>query len=217
MREQTKHAKDFNNNPQGPISHAIENVKEFSVSASEWGTEHLTRFQIIILRDQVSAYLFPYEYLLEYDDPTMMALATDGFFLPDASAIGNGTWDRSKLHHFFYLTMMLLCRGGNRKPTPRNSLNNREILPRAAKDDAREEILRILDTVPEVNIPHSPTRSRSSSDYSSVSTTSTTHSYGELVKGPRETLTFMLLHQFLSYLGTIEVNSKNPHPLWIAW
>lgn len=216
MREATKNAKDFHNNPQGPISHAIENVKEFSVSSSEWNTEHLTRFQIIVLRDQISTYLFPYEYLLKDDDPAMMALATDGFFFPDASAIGNGTWDRSKLHHFFYLTLMLLRRGGDRTPTPRNSPKKRETHPRATKDDAREEILRILETVPEVNI-HSPALSRISSNDSSVSSMSTTHSYQKPVKGPRETLTFMLLHQFLSYIGTIEVNSNNSHPLWIAW
>ena len=60
MREETKNAKDLYNNPQGPISHAIENVKDFSVSSSEWNTEHLTRFQIIVLRGQLPNYLFPY-------------------------------------------------------------------------------------------------------------------------------------------------------------
>ena len=118
MRKDTK-------DPQGPISHAIENVKDFSVSASEWNTEHLTRFQVIVLQGQIPSYLFPYEHLLKDDDPTMMALATDGVFLPDASAIGIGTWDRSKLHHFFCLTMMLLRRGGS-TPRPHNATKNRQ-------------------------------------------------------------------------------------------
>jgi len=124
MRKDTKNAKDLDN-PQGPISHAIENAKDFSVSASEWNTEHLTRFQVIVLQGQIPSYLFPYEHLLKDDDPTMMALATDGVFLPDASAIGNGTWDRSKLHHFFCLTMMLLRRGGS-TPRPHNAPKNRQ-------------------------------------------------------------------------------------------
>jgi hypothetical protein len=210
MREATRNAKDFYNNPQGPILHAIQKFQDFPVSASEWDTQHLIRFEIVVFLGQVSTQLFPFEYLLKDDDPTMMALVTDGFFFPDASTIGNGTWDRTKLHHFFYLTMMLLLRGGDRTQTPRHSPQHREIRPRATKDYAREQILRMLNSGPE-------TLSSVSSADSSVSSTSTDQSYRQPNKGPRETLSFQLLHQFLSYLGTIEMNSNPSHPVWIAW
>jgi hypothetical protein len=207
MREAAKLVQGFPN--KGPIAQASDDVK-FCVSASNWSAEHLTRFQIVVLREQIAPYLFPGEYLLLDEDPTMKALTADGFFVPDESAIRKATWDRSKLHHFFYLTLLLLHRGGDSTPSPHNSPQRQEAHARAAKDAAREEILRIVNTATET----SPDASRSSMD--SYRTTSTTSSSARPDLGPRETLSFMYLHQFLNYIGTIEMNSNNLRPLWIA-
>src|SRR5579862_2355036 len=115
MRENTKDAKNsLTGQRQGPIAHALEHIPAFASSAPEWTAEHLTRFQIVVLQDQPSSYLFPDEYMITDNDETMKALKDQKFFTPDEKHIGDGEWDHDYLHHFFFTDLMLLLRGGDR-------------------------------------------------------------------------------------------------------
>jgi hypothetical protein len=223
MRSEIRHAINPNGNILGSISHALDNVPGFGCSASEWTKQHLTRFQTLVLEGQVSSYLFPDIYMLEDTDDVMLALINDGFFDVEMTAVAHGQWNTDKLHHFFFLNMMVLLRGGDKTPTPRTSPRQQvESHPRDAKDLARSRIRETFMHRPSLisdstaSLPgHARVPSMDSTD-SSVSSMHSLQSNTAVDYGPRETITFTLIHNLLAYLGTMEhKNSKSKGQLWI--
>lgn len=227
MREETKDAKDKRDAPIGPISHALQFVNGFDCPASKWTKEHLIRFQVIILKDLVAPYLFPQEFLPRDSDITMTTLSMDGFFIPTTERISQGQWNKDALSHFIFLFIMLLLRGGDRTPTPRNSPKHREILPRGAKESPNQNFVDTYTQAADAFFPSLVRVSSTATTSSPLSSTlssqfrpsfSSSDSRPVVDYGPRETLSFILFLQFLSYLGTIEQKvNNNTNPVWIPW
>lgn len=220
MRDQTLGAKGLLNTDIGPISHAVEYVEDFDCSASGWGREHLTRFQIVVREGCFAPYLYPEQFVPDNTDNTIITLQSEGFFTPTAEKIGLGEWKQDDLSHFVFLYLMLLLRGGDRTQTPHHTPKLRNLFPLAAKNP-RDEVINAYSQTTGPFFPSIP-RVSSSSDHSAPSlyrpSMSSTDSRPIIDFGPRETLSFILFHHFLSYLGTIEQKvNKNACPLWIPW
>ena len=216
MRENTKDAtRPLTGQIRGPIAHALQHVPGFACSASEWTSEHLTRFQIVVFQDQPSSHLFPDEYLITDNDKTMKALKDNKFFSPDENHVSNGEWDYDCLHHFFFTDLMLLLRGGDRTPSPRTSPPQKSMRPRDAKEEAQNEIKRVLESHAQAGSSAVSRTSMDTDSYRPSMSSIRSHSLPD--HGPRETLTYSMMHNFLKYLGTIEYKvMKNKIPLWIA-
>ena len=146
----------------------------------------------------------------------MKAFEDQNFFSPDENNISNGEWDYDRLHHLFFTDIMLLLRGGDRTPSPQTSPPQRSTEPRDAKEEAQIEIQRVVQSRAQAV---SSEVSRSSMDTDSYRLSmSSIHSQFSLDHGPRETSTYMMMHNFLKYLGTVEYKAmKGKLPLWIAW
>lgn len=221
MREATKEAKDEAGNPAGPILDAIVKVKGFNCSAPEWGAEHLKRFQIVALNDVTARYIFPEEHLPSDADSTMIALKNEGFFNPTVQTITHGDWKQDKLYHFVFLSIMQILRGGDGTPTPRASPKVRVRLPRESKLAAIEEMDKMYTAVRDALLPplsRISSGSTMSSIYGSEYVPSVTMANSKTIvdRGPRETLTFHLFHDFLTYLGTVEQQKRQKDKsLWI--
>lgn len=67
-REAIRGIEDSSSNLQGPITHACQTIENFACSASEWGVEHLRRFQIVVLENQLSHKIYPINYLPRMND-----------------------------------------------------------------------------------------------------------------------------------------------------
>jgi hypothetical protein len=118
----------------------------------------------------------------------MTALRVDGFFTTQMTSIIHGRWDTTKQYNPVFLSLMLLSRGGERSPSRRRS--------------------------PQIWID-SLSRARTTD-----STVSTFRSDGMSVAenlGQRETLSFTLVHNLLTYLCTVEHRARPNSPLWINW
>jgi len=192
--------------PTGPIALAIKEIEGFVASGSDWTTDHLENFQVVVLENQTPPGLFPGAFLTPDHDPTMTALREDGFLTTDAGTIKHGRWDTSKSYNPVFLWLMQLSRGGSRTPSPRTSPPTCVSVPRYAREIARDSINEVRD-------------SSSSSVSSSGSDSSFTSEAMSLTEdlGPRETLSFILLHNLLTYLGTVEHQKRPASKLWINW
>jgi hypothetical protein len=147
MRENAKDIKHpLTGQREGPIAHALRHIPAFARPASEWTAEHLARFQIVVLQDQASSYLYPDEYIITDNNDTMEALKDQKFFTPDEKHIGNGQWDHDYLYHLFFTDLMLLLRGGDRTPSPQTSPPRKSSQPRGAKEEAQNEIKQVLES-----------------------------------------------------------------------
>src|SRR5438477_10399392 len=71
IREAIRGVEDRFYNLQGPIAHACQTIKDFTCSASAWGVEHLGRFQIVILEDQLPQKIYPSNHLPRMNDPAI--------------------------------------------------------------------------------------------------------------------------------------------------
>ena len=112
---------DPRDRPIGRIAQAVKEIKKFTTSGSEWTSQHLANFQIVVLDNQTAPHLFPGVFLVPDIDPTMTALRDDGFMTTDAGAIKHGLWDTTKPYNPVFLALMQLHRGWNRTPSPRMS------------------------------------------------------------------------------------------------
>ena len=145
--------------------------------------------------------------MLEDTEDTMLALTNDGFFEVEMTDVAHGQWNTDKLY-FFFLNMMVLLReeeekkGGDKTPSPRTSpIQQMESYPRDAKDLARFRIRETFmnESLTSSTIASLPTHSRVPSIDSTDSTVSSMHSRQSNTAvdyGPRETLTFTLIHNF---------------------
>jgi len=193
--------------PTGPIEHGMRTINNFISSASDWTADHLAHFQVIVLNSQHANHLFAAAFLLHNDDPTMAALQNDGFSTTRKRTILQGQWDTTRQYNPVFLSLMLLYRSGERTPRPQTSPQPRNILPRVSRDVA-------LTTISELEESR-----RLSSETTTDSTVSTISSDPMSViqdLGPRETLSsFTLAHNLLTYLGTLEHQTRANGPQWI--
>lgn len=193
--------------PMGHIAQAVKEIKKFAASGSQWTSEHLANFQVVVLDNQVPAYLFPSVFLVRDVDPTMTALQEDGFMTTDAGTIKHGRWDNTKPYNSVFVTLMQLRRGGYRTPSPQSSPPQGTNLPRTAKDIARDSLKQIRDQY--------YTSTEATSDSSFVM--STAEDLSQMDLGARETLSFTLIHNLLTYLATVEHQNRPESPRWINW
>ena len=112
------------------------------------------------------------------------------------------------------MDLMLLLGGGDRRQSPRTSRPQKSMEPRDAKEQAKDEIKRVLES-------HAQTASYAVSRTSTDSyrpSMSSIRSHTLVDHDSRETLTYTMMHNFLKYLGTVEYKAmKRKVPLWIAW
>lgn len=194
--------------PMGHIAQAVKEIKKFAASGSQWTSEHLANFQVVVLDNQVPAHLFPSVFLVSDIDPTMTALQEDGFMTADAGTIKHGRWDTKKPYNSVFVTLMQLRRGGYRTPSPQSSPPQRTNLPRMPKDIPRNSIKQIRDQY------YTSTEPTSDSSFV-MSTAEDMSQIADL--GARETLSFNLIHNLLTYLATVEHQNRPASPRWINW
>ena len=190
--------------PTGPIGEGLKKVKDFASSASGWTAEHLAYFQIVPHETLEPPDLFPKEFIIDPNDPTMVALRNDGFFEVDSEAIKHLRWDKTKLFSPTFVALMQLIRlRGSRTPTPLSSPETsppmHHPLPRTAKDEAKEQIKRALYKA----YPRPDSGESTSSGSAFVPSVS---SLGSVMTdyGPREALSVYLLQSLLHYLARFE-------------
>jgi len=141
LRQSIRGSKDLGGNVLGPIGHALENIKDFDCPASEWGPEHLKRFQIVILGEQRLNTMFLEKSIPKRDDPVMNALENDGFFNSTAMEVIAGQWSSNKLYNNVFLDMMYLLRP---RRTPHARPITRSTKPRSAKEKAKDDISSLI-------------------------------------------------------------------------
>ena len=184
-------------------------INKFTSSASDWTVDYLAYFQVIVLNDQLARDLFAGGFILHDDDTTMTTLRNDGFSTTQKRAIIQGQWDTTRQYNPVFLSLMFLCRGGERTPSPHTSPQSRNILPRASKDVA-------LTTISELEQESGWLSSETATD-STVSTFSSDRMSVIQDLGPRETISFTLVHNLLIYLCTVEYRARPNGPRWINW
>lgn len=205
MRNNVREFIGLDGGNHGPISHALQNIRDFACSASGWTQEHLTRFQIIILPGQLPDDMFPSEYVPSADDKTHTSIQAEGFFIPTKIDVAYGRW-APKMYNHFFIDLMQLLRGGTRTPTPHTSLKLRESYVRGAKLDAKAAIKAMISI--------SPTSLGRSDITFSQRSASSMESNSVVNLGNRETSTYSLMHNFLKYIATMEHHAWPDSRLW---
>jgi hypothetical protein len=205
MRESVDHAARPDGTPwDGPIDHALRNIRDFDSSASGWTEAHITRFQAVVLEHQRTEMLFPLDYAPSADDKALKKMKEDGFFEPTKNNITNGEWDQTKLFHYFFHDLLNLLRG-SRTPCPLTSPKTRNVYRRIAKDDAKMSLAQAISSS-----FSQATTSMDSSYYPSPMAVSAV----SVDRGPRETASYMLLHHLLNYVAVVEQNTWPDYPRW---
>jgi len=203
---QTKHANSIltmrSKVPAGdtPLSDAIKTMRQFCVSASEWGEEHLTRFQTVVLESSLFGNMFPIEYVPQLDDPVVMALQRDHFFNTTEEEVKRGEWKSKTYHNYFFLDLMHLLVGAEAPilVTP----STRVVHECVAKTSARLSIERLL-AEEDFARPESPIMDGTTSPMS-IFFADTTATKSLRFWGPRETGTHSLFHNMLKALACLE-------------
>jgi hypothetical protein len=196
----------------GPILHAIRNVPGFNSPASEWGEEHIVRFQAIIMEDQRPGRMFPAQYVPKLDDATMTKLRADDFFGPTEQDVRRGFWKSETYYTSFFLDLMHLLIDAS--PPVLSIPSTRAPPPRETKPAAKIAIKRIIDE-DEFRRPESPTISGAMSP-TSIFSADTAGTKSLIYWGPRETSTHSLFRNLLKALACVEFdNSKTKDHFWL--
>ena len=181
-----------------PLVNALENIRHFDASASEWGEDHLTRFQAIVLEQQLFMNIYPVKHAPMYNDPVLVALRQDAFFDTTQNDVKRGEWKSKTYHNFFLDLMHLLVRAD---PPTLSIPPTRTIPERESKTSARAAIERLLAQEDALR-PDSPVDGRLSPMSLFSSDTSATKSlkFG----GSRETSSHSLFHNMLKSIACLE-------------
>jgi hypothetical protein len=192
----------------GPIDHALNTIRDFDCSASSWTVEHTTRFQAVVLEGQTNERLFPLVYDVSVDDKAFKKMQEDGFFEPTKENIAKGEWDEAKAFNGFFLDLLHLLRS-SRTPSPRTSPQIRNVYSRIAKDNAKTSLAQAL------NSSFSQATPSTDSDYN-PNLSPMAGSIVNVARGPRKTMSYMLLHNFLRYVAAVEKCTWSDYPMWEA-
>lgn len=189
--------------PFGPIDHALETIPNFQCSASSWTQDHLTRLQVVVLEGREDKHLFPRDWAVRNDDKAVMKMVADGFFEPTKLDVSKGEWDRTKPFHNFFLHLLQIQRA-SRTPSPRTSPKLRTMQNRLVKRTSWAEAYKRAVLI---------STHASDTDYQpSASPMSVSSLRADL--GPRETSSYVLMHDFLVYLASTELQVR---PDYIEW
>jgi hypothetical protein len=190
----------------GPIDHALDHIRDFECSASSWTQEHIVRFQAVVLETQSNEQLFPIEYAVSVEDKALKKMEEDGFFQPTKEDISKGAWDTTKSFHNFFSDLLHILRG-SRTPSPRTSPQRRNVYLRLAKENAKTSLAQV------VNSACSESTISSGSDYHPAASPMSVS--GRAVNlGPRETSSYMLMHNLLKYIAAVELNLWTEYTRW---
>jgi hypothetical protein len=178
--------------PYLPIDHALETIRNFESSASSWTRDHLTRLQVVVLENQRGQQLFPADWVVRDDDKAVMKMLTDGFFAPSKAEVSKGVWDTTKPFNNFFMHLLHIQRA-SRTPSPRISPKPRTARLRHAKrPDWTKGYEDALLSTPASDASYLPSGSPMSDICSIVDL------------GTRKTSSYMLMHDFLAYLASVE-------------
>lgn len=189
--------------PYLPIDHALETIPNFDCSASSWTQEHLIRFQVVVLEGQKDQQLFPADWAVRDDDKAVMKMMADGFFAPTKVDVSKGEWDTRKPFHNFFLHLLHIQQA-SRTPSPRTSPKPRTIQHRLVK---RTSWAQAFKNAVLIATPASDTDYQPSASPMSVSSL-------KVDLGPRETSSYVLMHDFLVYVASIELQVWSDYNQW---
>lgn len=189
--------------PYLPIDHALETIPNFECSASSWTQEHLTRLQVVVLEEQPDQQLFPAEWVVRDDDRAVMKMMADGFFALTKEDVSKSKWDTSKPFHNFFLHLLHIQRA-SRTPSPRTSPKSRTMQHRQVKRPPFAEAYKnaLLMATPASDTDYQPSASPMSLSSLKVDL------------GPRETSSYVLMHDFLVYLASVELQVWSDYNEW---
>jgi hypothetical protein len=189
--------------PYDPIGHALETVSEFECSASSWTQEHLIRLQVVVVDSRQNKQLFPAEWEVRDNDKALMTIDADGFFAPTTDDVSKGKWDKKKPFHEFFSHLLQIQRA-SRTPSRRTSPKFRTMQNRSVKRTtwAQEFKNAVLMATPASDTDYHP--SGSPMDISNFRPNC----------GPRETSSYVLMHNFLSYLASVESEVWQDYKEW---
>ena len=200
----------------GPIRHALETIKNFGCSASEWTRDHIIRFQAVCFVEQSTNNIYPSQFLPRNDNPVMKALDEEKFFGPTKDAVKMGDWKYDNLHNNFFLDLMQLL---NSADGPTSSVPaTRQSKPRESKTSARQEIKKII-AHPERHRPITRATALHRSESSDSSFTADTINTNTLIYwGSRETSTHSLFHNLLKSIASLEWDvDPLQEKMWLPW
>jgi hypothetical protein len=176
--------------PYLPVDHALQTIPNF---ASSWTRDHLVRLQV--LEGQRGQQLFPVDWAVRDDDKAVMKMMADGFFTPSKADVSKGEWDTTKPFNNFFMHLLHIQQA-SRTPSPRTSPKPRNRLAkRPAWAKAYEDAVSAVS-----DNPYLPSASPMSDLCLKV--------------GSRETSSYMLMHDFLVYLASVE---KQVWPDYNQW
>jgi hypothetical protein len=192
-----------NGRPYLPIDHALETIVGFECSASSWTQEHLIRLQVVVLEGQEDQQLFPAEWAIRDDDKAVMKMMADGFFAVTKDAVSKGEWDTTKPFHNFFLHLLQIQRA-SRTPCPCTSPKSRTMQHRLVKRTTWAQAFKdaVLIATPASDTDYQP----------SASPMSVSSLKADL--GPRETSSYVLMHDFLVYLASVELQVWPDYKQW---
>jgi hypothetical protein len=186
-----------------PVDHAPETILNFDCSTSSWTQEHLIRLQVVVLEGQKDQQLFPANWAVPDDDKAVMKMIADGFFTPMKADVSNGKWDTTKPFHNFFLHLLHIQRA-SRTPSPRTSPKLRTMQRRLVK---RTSWAQAFKNAVLISTPASDTDYQPSASPMSVSSL-------KADVGPRETSSYVLMHDFLVYLASVELQVWSDYNQW---
>lgn len=168
----------------GPISHALEILPNFSRSASDWSTDHLCRFHVVITDEHPDEPMFPAQYMPADEDKTLKAISEDGFFL----SIGERFPLRSlstKLHSAFFMDLQQITAEDESVTKNENSAPISEPNASNSRDELKTAIVKALHYAKGLAHPE-------------------TVSF----------LSHSLIHNFLKYVASMEHLAYPDQPFW---
>jgi hypothetical protein len=163
----------------------------------------LIRLQVVVFESQRNEQLFPAEWEVRDNDKALMTMDADVFFAPTADAVSKGKWDKEKPFHQFFLHLLQIQRA-SRTPSPRTSPKFRTMQNRSVKRTTWAQAYQnaVLVATPASDTDYHP--SGSPMDISGFKPD----------RGPRETSSYVLMHDFLSYLASVELRVWQDYKQW---
>ena len=127
----------------GPISHALEILPSFSRSTSDWSTDHLCRFQVVITDEHPDEPMFPAQYMPADEDKTLNAISEDGFFLSPGEIFPLRS-SSTKLHSAFFMDLLQITAEGESMAKNENSTPILEPNASSSHDEQKTAIAKAL-------------------------------------------------------------------------
>ena len=159
-----------------------------------------------MLETQPNEQLFPIEYAVSVEDKALKKMEADGFFKPTKEDISRGAWDSTKSFHYFFSDLLHILRD-SRTPSPRTSPQIRNVYLHFTKENAKTSLAQVI------NSAFSQSTIVFDSDYHpALSPMSVSNMNVDL--GPRETSSYMLMHNLLKYIAAVELNLWPEYTRW---